>query len=98
MATWVVLLTIGIPWLGGLCVWLAGDERPRVQHALASYFAVAGGLVSLALLRFVDHTEVIRIPVGEAFGDFTLVADGLGAFLAIIAAVIGGLAVIFSNA
>jgi NADH-quinone oxidoreductase subunit L len=40
----------------------------------------------------------MRIPVGEAFGDFTLVADGLGAFLAIIAAVIGGLAVIFSNA
>ncbi|MBN1146313.1 MAG: NADH-quinone oxidoreductase subunit L [Anaerolineales bacterium] len=102
MATWVVLLTIGLPWLGGVCVWLVGDERPRAQHALASCFAVVGGLVSLALLGFVDQAVLLRIPVGGstsgAFGDFTLVADGLGVYLAIIAAVIGGLAVIFSNA
>jgi NADH-quinone oxidoreductase subunit L len=97
MATWVALLTIGIPWLGGLCVWLAGDTRPRLQHGLASGFAVVGGLFSLTLLRFVGASTILSVPMGAAFGDFTLLADGLGVYLALIAAIVGGLAVIFSS-
>jgi len=97
MAPWLILLTIGIPWLGGLCVWWTGDKHPRLQHALASAFAVIGGLVSLGLLTIPSNEVVVRVPVGSAFGDFTFVADGLGIYLAIIAAVIGGLAVIFSK-
>jgi NADH-quinone oxidoreductase subunit L len=97
MATWVALLTIGIPWLGGLCVWLAGDSRPRLQHSLASGFAVVGGLFSLNLLRFVSASTILSVPMGSAFGDFTLLADGLGVYLALIAAIVGGLAVIFSS-
>jgi NADH-quinone oxidoreductase subunit L len=97
MATWLVLLVICTPWVGGLCVWGLGDKRPGLQHALASTFAVLGGLLSLGLLGFVDHTAVLRIPMGSAFGDFTLIPDGLGVYLAIIAGGVGSLAVIFSN-
>lgn len=98
MATWLVWLTIGIPWLGALVVWQIGDQRPRAQHRTAAVFAVAGGIAALLLLPFVGQTAVSRIPVGGIFGDFTLVADGLGVFLAIIATVVGSLAVIFSGA
>jgi NADH-quinone oxidoreductase subunit L len=98
MATWLVWLTIGVPWLGALVVWQLGDERPRAQHGVAAAFAVAGGIVALLLLPFVGDTAVTSIPVGGVFGNFTLVADGLGVFLAIIATVVGSLAVIFSGA
>jgi len=95
--TLLVLLTISIPWLGGICVWLVGDRHPNIQHRLATVFALLGGIVSLSLLQYTQGQTVINIPLGGAFGDFTLVLDGLGAYLTIIAAVIGGLAVIFSN-
>lgn len=98
MATWLVWLTIGVPWLGAFVVWRLGDERPRAQHSAAAAFAVMGGVAALLLLPFVGETAVSRIPVGGIFGDFTLVADGLGVFLAVIATVIGSLAVIFSGA
>ncbi|MBE2201783.1 MAG: NADH-quinone oxidoreductase subunit L [Anaerolinea sp.] len=98
MATWLVWLTIGVPWLGAFVVWRLGDERSRAQHGAAAAFAVMGGVAALLLLPFVGETAVSRIPVGGIFGDFTLVADGLGVFLAVIATVIGSLAVIFSGA
>lgn len=97
MSIWLVLLTIGLPWLGGICVLVAGDQRSQLQHRLASLFAVAGGLLSLGLLQNVSDSVVLSLPMGTVFGDFTLVADGLGVTLAIIAAIVGGLAVIFSN-
>lgn len=96
MAATFIALTIGLPWLGALAVWIAGDARPKAQHALAVLFAVAGGLSGLALLTTTSNAAAIRLPVGGVFGDFTFVADGLGIFLAVIATVIGSLAVIFS--
>ncbi|HEX6303320.1 MAG TPA: proton-conducting transporter membrane subunit, partial [Anaerolineales bacterium] len=97
MAAWLIYLTIGVPWLGGLCVWALGDQRAHLQHRLASAFAVVGAGVSLGLLGFTGSQVVSRISLGSVFGDFSFVADGLGVYLAIIAAVVGGLAVIFSN-
>jgi NADH-quinone oxidoreductase subunit L len=97
MATWLVLLTIGIPWLGAVIVGLVGDQRARLQHGLASAFAVIGGTVSLGLLTIASPQAAVSLHLGGAFGDFTLIADGLGVYLAVIAAIIGGLAVIFSN-
>ena len=96
MAPILILAIIGLPWLGALCVWLIGDQRPRTQHILAAGFSVAAGLVALILLGFVSADTVIRIPVGNFFGELTFVADGLGAFLAVVATVVGSLAVIFS--
>ena len=96
MAATFIALTIGLPWLGALAVWLAGDQRPKAQHALAVISAIAGGVSGLTLLTTTSAETAIRLPVGGIFGDFTFVADGLGVFLAVVATVIGSLAVIFS--
>ncbi|MCS7221424.1 MAG: NADH-quinone oxidoreductase subunit L [Anaerolineae bacterium] len=96
MVAVLIALTIGLPWAGALSVWWAGDQRPRLQHALAISFSVAAGVVALALLPFTTNAVVLRLAVGGIFGDFTFVPDGLGVFLAVIATVIGSLAVIFS--
>ena len=97
MATGLVLLTIGIPWLGAIIVGLVGDRHARFQHGLASAFAVIGAIVSLGLLTIASPQAIVSLHLGGAFGDFTVIADGLGVYLAVIAAVIGGLAVIFSK-
>ncbi|MCA9973189.1 MAG: NADH-quinone oxidoreductase subunit L, partial [Anaerolineales bacterium] len=98
MAAWYAWLTIGLPWLGALLVWQLGDERPRAQHATAAVFAAAGGVAALLLLPLVGDTAVVHVPLGGSFGAFTLVADGLGVCLAVIATVVGSLAVLFSAA
>ncbi len=96
MAATLLVLTIAIPWMGALLVWLVGDARPRWQHGLAVAFALAAGAAALALLPYSSSQVVLDIPVGGAFGNFTFAADGLGAFLAAVATVVGSLAVIFS--
>ncbi len=96
MATTLMILTIGLPWLGAICVWLTGDKYPRVQHTLATVFSVTAGAAALALLPHASDEVMLRVAVGGIFGDFTLIPDGLGIFLTIIATVVGSLAVIFS--
>ena len=96
MAAWLMVFTIGLPWLGALCVWWVGDDHPRAQHGLATDFSVLAGLTALALLAFTSSEAALRVTLGGVFGDFTLVPDGLGVFLAAVAAVIGCLSVIFS--
>jgi NADH-quinone oxidoreductase subunit L len=97
MASWLILSVIVLPWVGGLCVWRLGDKNPGLQHALASIFAVLGGVLAVALLPFASSSSVIEIHLGGPFGSFTLIPDGLGVYLTIIASVVGSLAVIFSN-
>jgi NADH-quinone oxidoreductase subunit L len=94
--TWLTVLTIGLPWLGALCVWMARDQRPRAQHTLAVGFSLAAGLAALALLPKATNEVVLRLPMGGFFGTLTFVPDGLGTFLAAVATVIGSLTVIFS--
>jgi len=96
MTSWLVLLTIGIPWLGAALVWLAGDRRARAQHILACTFAAVGGVVSLVLATQAGSLPVASVPFGGVFGDLTLIPNGLGVFLAAVAAVVGCLAVVFS--
>jgi NADH-quinone oxidoreductase subunit L len=96
MAEIALVLTICIPWLGAMLVWLIGDTHPRVQHTLAVLFSLAGGAASLLLLFNAGEGRALTLRVGGAFGDFTFAADGLGVFLAAVAAVIGSLAVLFS--
>ncbi len=103
MSSWLVWLTIGLPWLGALAVWLVGEalpeeKRPPTLHILAILSSVAAGMAALALLPLASDTAVIAIPFGEPFGTLTFVPDGLGVFLAAVATVIGSLAVIFSVA
>lgn len=96
MTSTLVVITIVLPWIGALVVWLVGDRHPRILHALACVFALATGIGSLMLPVYVSGEAVVRIPVGGIFGEFTLVADGLGVFLAMVAALVGSLAVVFS--
>jgi NADH-quinone oxidoreductase subunit L len=96
MAPLLILLMIGLPWLGALLVWGAGDHRPRLQHTLAAAFALASGAAALALLPYADSRAAIQFPTTPAFWSISFVADGLAIFLAATAAVIGSLAIIFS--
>jgi len=92
----LILLTIGLPWLGGLAVWFTTNKRPRAQHTLAVLFAVAAGLAALLMLPYISAIPAIAIPLGGIFGVLTFTPDGMSVFLAIIATVVGSLAVIFS--
>jgi NADH-quinone oxidoreductase subunit L len=96
MAAWLIILCIGLPWLGGLTVWILGDRKPRLQHLTAAGFALAAGLAAVALLPWTSAEVALRIPFGTFFGDLTFVPDGLGVFLTAVATVVGSLAVIFS--
>jgi NADH-quinone oxidoreductase subunit L len=92
----LIVLTIGLPWVGALSVLVAGDRRPRAQHGLAVGFAVAAAVTAMALLWFSTAAVALRLSAGGIFGDFTFVPDGFGVFLAAVATVVGSLAVIFS--
>lgn len=98
MAQTLILLTIGLPWLGALVAWLMRNEQERAQHTLAVAFSAAAGLASLALIPYASSAVALRLPIGGLFGDLTFVADGLGVFLAAVATVVGSLAVVFSVA
>src|SRR5512145_2520793 len=96
MVSTLIALTILLPWVGALAVWLAGDKRPKLQHTLAVGFAAAAGVAATLLLGAAGENSTLRIPLGGAFGDLNFVADGLGAFLTAVATVVGSLAVLFS--
>ena len=96
MAGILVSLVIALPWLGSVLVWLAGNQRPRLQHTLAVLFSALAAITSLALLPFASSEPVIQLSLGPAFGALTFVPDGLAVSLTAIAAVIGSLAVVFS--
>ncbi len=89
MAGLLALSVILVPWVGALVVWSVGDERSAAQHILAVAFAAVTAVLSLLLVPSVTVQTVLSVPAGAFFGHFTLVLDGLGVFLAIIAAVIG---------
>ena len=97
MTPLLIALTIGVPWLGAVIVWLVGDRHARIQHWLSVIFSAAAGVTAILLLPRVSSETTLVIPIGGVFGDFTFVADGLGIFLSIIATVIGSIAVIFST-
>ena len=98
----LILLTVGLPWLGTVAVWAVGylkttpEKLARRQNALAVGFSLAAAAASLSLLPLVTSQTVVSLPMGDYFGALTFVPDGLGVFLAAVAAVIGSLAVIFS--
>jgi NADH-quinone oxidoreductase subunit L len=104
----LILLTVFFPWVGALLVSVAGDRRPVLQHAIAVGFSIVSGIFALALLAltqiawqgnapsWVGTDSYFAIPLGGAFGSLSFLTDGLGVYLAVIATIIGSLAVIFS--
>ena len=81
----LVLLVIGLPWLGALLVWATGDARPKLQHGLAVGFSLAAGAAALAMLFFSGQTWSFGLAAGPSFGSFSFAPDGLGIFLGIVA-------------
>jgi NADH-quinone oxidoreductase subunit L len=96
MPAMCVILTITLPWLGGLLVWMLGERRREAQHLMAIGFSIASAVAGILLIPYTTDEIVLTIPMGARFGDFTFIPDGLGVFLAIIATGIGCLSVIFS--
>ncbi|MBP7355214.1 MAG: NADH-quinone oxidoreductase subunit L [Longilinea sp.] len=92
----LILLTLGLPWLGALVVWAAGDRTEKLSHTLAVIFAVLSAVAGLGLLLQTGSEPVQLADLGGVFGPISFVPDGLGVFLSVVATFIGSLAVIFS--
>ena len=59
----LILLTIGLPWLGGLAVWITTNKHPRAQHTFAVLFAVVAGLAALLMLPYASAVPAIETAV-----------------------------------
>ncbi|MFP4321875.1 MAG: NADH-quinone oxidoreductase subunit L [Anaerolineales bacterium] len=90
----LIALIIGVLWGGAFLVLALRSDAHK--HMAAVGTAVLAGLLSLGLLPLAQADPVSLFTLGAAFGDVSFVADGLGATLAVLAAVIGSLTVIFS--
>lgn len=93
--SWLLPLTVFLPWAGALVV-LAAGRAARLRVVLAIAFAAADAVLSLLLIPLASSRTGFSITLGGAFGELSLLPDGFGVFLAAVAAVIGGLAVVFS--
>jgi NADH-quinone oxidoreductase subunit L len=96
MAATLLMLIIGLPWLGALLVWWIGDRRPGWQHGIAAGSALSAGITAVIVLFLMGQKPSFTIAMPPAFGNFSFAPDGLSIFLAVVATVIGSLAVIFS--
>ncbi|HNT55090.1 MAG TPA: NADH-quinone oxidoreductase subunit L [Anaerolineaceae bacterium] len=92
----LILLTLGLPWLGAVVVWAVGDRTEKISHTLAVIFAVLAAVAGLGLLLQTGPESVQLADLGGVFGPISFTPDGLGVFLAVVATFIGSLAVIFS--
>lgn len=92
----LALLSIGLPWMGAVLVRLVQDRRPNAQHATAVIFALAGAVAAVAMIPLKTDVNVLDLPLGSVFGHVTFLPDGLAVFLAVVATVIGSLAIVFS--
>jgi NADH-quinone oxidoreductase subunit L len=96
MSLILVMIIIGVPWLGAALILLDRDRHDKLQHGLAVFFALVAAAAAVLLTTHISKDSVLLLAAGTVFGDFTFVPDGLGVFLTLIATIIGALAVIFS--
>ncbi|NMD32017.1 MAG: hypothetical protein GYA80_09915, partial [Chloroflexi bacterium] len=61
MAATLILLSIGLPWLGALVVWMVGDRHEKIQHALAVAFSLAAGVAAVILLGSAGKETALTI-------------------------------------
>jgi len=88
----LILLTLGLPLIGALGVMLVQGERAR--NRLAVVFAGGAALCALLMFPNAQAADALTLPVASV--DATFAPDGLGVFLALIAASIGCITLIFS--
>jgi NADH-quinone oxidoreductase subunit L len=95
VSTWLLPLTVFLPWAGAVAV-LAAGRAGRLRTGLAIAFAAADAVLSLLLIPLAADRTGFSLVIGGAFGELSFLPDAFGVFLAAVAAVIGGLAVVFS--
>jgi NADH-quinone oxidoreductase subunit L len=93
--SWLLPTTVFLPWAGALAV-LAVGRAGKLRTGLAIAFAAADAVLSICLVPLASSVTGFTLPLGGAFGELSFLPDGFGVFLAAVAAVIGGLAVVFS--
>ncbi len=93
--SWLLPLTVFLPWAGAIVV-LAAGRAPRLRTGLAIAFAAADAVLSVLLIPLASGKTGFSVVLGGPFGELSLLPDAFGVFLAAVAAVIGGLAVVFS--
>jgi NADH-quinone oxidoreductase subunit L len=91
--SWLLPTAVFLPWVGALVVLAAGR---RLRTGLAIAFAGIDAVITLCLIPLAAGTTGFSLVIGGVFGELSLLPDGFGVFLAAVAAVIGGLAVVFS--
>lgn len=89
---WVILL----PLIGAVVVAITGIFREEVTGHLAAGFGIINAGLALSMIPFMKTGATARFPWLPGISDFTVVADGLGSFIAITAAVLGSLILIYS--
>jgi NADH-quinone oxidoreductase subunit L len=92
---WLLPATVFLPWVGALVV-LTVRRGEKLRAALAVGFVLVDAVLALLLIPLATDHIGFSLVIGGAFGELSLLPDGFGVFLAAIAAVIGGLAVVFS--
>lgn len=98
MLSWLVCLMVFGPWLGAAVVWRLDAKKPTTQNTVAALAALLAGGAALAALPLACETAAFRVALGSVYGDFSLVPDGLGLLLTLIATLIGSLCLWFSRA
>jgi NADH-quinone oxidoreductase subunit L len=93
--SWLLPTTVFLPWAGALAV-LAAGRAGRLRTGLAIAFAAADAVLTICLVPLASGVSGFSLSLGGAFGELSLLPDAFGVFLAAVAAVIGGLAVVFS--
>ena len=78
MAETLILLTIGLPWIGALVIRFIKDGQARLLHSLAVIFSLLGGAAAVLLIPYGTVRPSLPLPIGGAFGDFTFAPGGLG--------------------
>jgi NADH-quinone oxidoreductase subunit L len=92
---WLLPTVVFLPWAGALVVLAAGRDG-GLRTGLAIAFAAIDAVLAICLIPLAAGTTGFSVTIGGAFGEFSLLPDAFGVFLAAVAAVIGGLAVVFS--
>lgn len=91
-----IVLVFGLL-LGGMMLLPLLAKRPAWQHSFAAIITLLAGSAALLLLPAIQREPLLEISLGENFGGMTFIADGMGVTVALVAALIGSLTVIFSR-
>ena len=94
----LLLAAVFAPTLGSLLLPLLGRVVPGVRNgvALALVLVALGCSVALIPSVYAGKVVTVSVPLGQALG-FTLQADGLAVFVAIVSSLVSAIIVLYST-